>query len=166
MSPMGRQWFALTFRDPDERWRGVNHAGPALDKMLDKELAHYGLPPESLALVGFSQGCMMALHVGLRRAVAPAAIVGYSGGLIGPEHLAEQIRAQPPVLLVHGTHDDVVPFDALFMSAQALAKAGASCEFHISHGLGHGIDGEGLRQGGEFLAAAFRQAGRRAAQAA
>ena len=79
---MGREWFPLTFRNPDERWNGVNMAAPGLDAFLDAELARHKLHHSALALVGFSQGCMMALHVGLRRAVAPAAIVGYSGMLL------------------------------------------------------------------------------------
>src|SRR6266436_7376631 len=83
-APVGRQWFPLTFRDPDERWRGVNAAAPALNRFLDAELARRKLPASALALVGFSQGTMMALHTGLRRATAPAAIVGYSGLLVVP----------------------------------------------------------------------------------
>jgi len=79
---MGREWFPLTFRNPDERWLGVNAAAPVLEQFLDAELARHSLPPSALALVGFSQGTMMSLHVGLRRAVAPAAIVGYSGMLV------------------------------------------------------------------------------------
>ena len=83
-APTGRQWFALTFRNPDERWLGVNKAAPVLERFIDAELSRRNLPPSALALVGFSQGTMMALHVGLRRAVAPAAIVGYSGMLVVP----------------------------------------------------------------------------------
>ena len=84
-APVGRQWFALTFRDPNERWVGVNKAAPMLDRFLDAELERRRLAPSSLALVGFSQGTMMALHVGLRRAAAPLAIVGYSGLLSVPQ---------------------------------------------------------------------------------
>ena len=159
-APVGRQWFALTFRDPDERWIGVNKAAPVLEQFLEKELARRKLPPSALALVGFSQGTMMALHVGLRRAVAPAAIVGYSGMLVLPEKvdpaaIAADIRARPPVLLVHGDQDDLIPVPALFHATQALAALDVPAEWHISPGVGHGIDGEGLRHGGEFLARRF-----------
>jgi phospholipase/carboxylesterase len=157
-SPMGRQWFGLTFRDPHERWLGVTQAGPGLDAFLDEELERQGVAPERLALVGFSQGTMMALHVALRRRIAPAAIVGFSGMLVGPEHLAAEALSKPRILLTHGTHDEVLPFDALFAAAEGLAKAEIPVEFHIAHGLGHGIDGEGLRQGGAFLAAALKPA--------
>jgi phospholipase/carboxylesterase len=156
-APTGREWFPLTFRDPHERWKGVNVAAPVLERFLDAELKRLGLPPSALALVGFSQGTMMALHVGLRRATAPAAIVGYSGLLVlpheaGPEAIAAEIRARPPILLLHGDRDDLIPVEALFQSAQALAAIGVPAEWHLSTGIGHGIDGEGLRHGGEFLA--------------
>ena len=158
--PAGRQWFALTFRDPHERWRGVNHAAPGLEAFVEAELARVQLPASKLALVGFSQGTMMALHLGLRRLQAPAAIVGYSGLLVleegkGPESLAGQVRAKPPILLVHGDRDEVIPLDALFMSADALAAADVPCEWHLSVGVGHGIDAEALRHGGLFLRRAF-----------
>jgi phospholipase/carboxylesterase len=156
-APGGRQWFPLTLRDPHERWTGVNAAGPGLDRFLDAELKRQKLGPEALALVGFSQGTMMALHVGVRRTAAPAAIVGYSGlfarpGNGPPETVAAEIRARPPILLVHGERDDLIPADALFDAAQSLAALGIPTEWHLSYGIGHGIDEEGLRHGGEFLA--------------
>jgi phospholipase/carboxylesterase len=156
-APVGREWFPLTFRDPDERWRGVNAAAPDLDQFLDRELARHRLPASRLALVGFSQGTMMALHVGLRRHTPPLAIVGYSGVFVlpdgaEPEAVAAEIRARPPVLLVHGSDDDLIPAGALMMSAQALAALDIPTEWHLSAGIGHGIDEEGLRHGGEFLA--------------
>jgi phospholipase/carboxylesterase len=156
-APMGRQWFALTFRDPDERWRGVNAAAPMLNAFLDAELAQRKLPPSALALVGFSQGTMMALHVGLRRPTPPAAIVGYSGLFVlpnnaEPEAVAGEIKVRPPVLLVHGDRDELIPVQALFQATQDLAALEVPTEWHISPGIGHGIDQEGLRHGGEFLA--------------
>jgi phospholipase/carboxylesterase len=160
-APVGRQWFPLTMRDPNERWLGVKKAAPTLTHFLDAELARHKLPPSALALVGFSQGTMMALHVGLRRATAPAAIVGYSGVLVtppdpDPEKFAAEIISRPPVLLVHGDHDDLIPPQALFQAAQGLAALEVPVEWHLSAGIGHGIDGEGLRHGGEFLARRFK----------
>jgi phospholipase/carboxylesterase len=162
-APMGREWFPLASRDPDERWLGVNAAAPVLEQFLDVELARHHVAPGALALVGFSQGTMMALHVGLRRAVAPAAIVGYSGILLlagdtDVEGYAPQVRARPPILLVHGDSDDLIPVQALTHTTQALAALEVPAEWHISAGLGHGIDDEGLRQGGDFLARRFRAA--------
>jgi phospholipase/carboxylesterase len=159
-APSGREWFPLTFRDPGERWTGVNAAAPVLNAFLDAELARRQLPPQALALVGFSQGTMMALHVGLRRAVAPAAIVGYSGMLVVPENVdpgafAAEIKVKPPVLLIHGDQDELIPVQAVFHAAQGLAALDIPAEWHVSSGIGHGIDQEGLRQGGEFLAHHF-----------
>jgi phospholipase/carboxylesterase len=155
MAPVGRQWFALTMRDPRERWTGVNKAAPALNAFLDAELARRDLTDRALALVGFSQGTMMALHVGLRRKQPPAAILGYSGLLVlpgdEPAAIAAEITGHPPILLIHGDSDDLIPADALFQSAQGLAALDIPVEWHLSQGLGHGIDGEGLRHGGEFL---------------
>jgi phospholipase/carboxylesterase len=156
-APVGRQWFPLTFRDPNERWTGVNKAAPVLERFLEAELTRRNLPPSALALVGFSQGTMMALHVGLRRAVPPLAIVGYSGLLVVPpdvnaEKFAAEIRSRPPILLVHGDQDELIPAQALFQAASGLASLEVPVEWHLSAGIGHGIDQEGLRHGGEFLA--------------
>ena len=160
---MGRQWFSLTFRDPDERWRGVNKAAPILEAFLDAELKRRSLPPSSVALVGFSQGTMMALHVGLRRSIAPLAIVGYSGLLVVPSEgdvtkVAPEIRSRPPILLVHGDRDDLIPVEALFLASSGLAALEIPVEWHLSAGIGHGIDQEGLRHGGEFLSRAIARA--------
>src|SRR5690606_36541998 len=147
-----RQWFTLTFRDPGELWRGASLAGPALDRFLDAELARYRLLPDRLALVGFSQGTIMALHVGLRRRAAPAAIVGFSGLIAGPEHLAKDISARPPVQLIHCELDEVIPVEAIHMTREALAAAQVPVEWHIRPGVGHHIDPTGLKLAAHFLA--------------
>lgn len=153
-APFGRQWFQLTLRDPSERWRGVTAATPVLDAFLDAELQRYQLDDSKLALVGFSQGTMMALHAGLRRKAGPAAILGYSGALAGPEHLG-QAAGRPPILLIHGDQDQVLPIDYMFAAGQALSEAGKPVRFHVCPGLGHGIDGEGLALGARFLKASL-----------
>jgi phospholipase/carboxylesterase len=152
MAPTGRQWWPLTMRDPDERWRGCQKAGPDLEAFLAQELARTGLAPNRLALVGFSQGAMMALHVGLRRAAMPGAIIGFSGHLVGPEHLETEARGKPPILLVHGDRDEIIPVDALFDALDNLGKAEIPCQWHLSVGTAHGIDAGGLHHGGLFLA--------------
>jgi phospholipase/carboxylesterase len=165
---MGRQWFALSNRPPDdsagadERWNGAVKARVGIEAFLDAELKRLGLDDSRLALVGFSQGAMMALHVGLRRPRAPAAILGFSGLLVGPEHLTEATAqdargAPPPILLVHGDQDPLIPFEAMFVAAEALAQASIPTQWHLSFGIGHGIDGEGLRHGGLFLARALAE---------
>lgn len=159
--PSGRQWFRLSDRNPHERWSGACAAAPVLNAFLDEELQSYGLPASKLALVGFSQGSMMALHVGLRRPKAPAGILSYSGLLVGPEKLAEDLKARPPgepvppIFLIHGTADEVIPAEALFASAQGLSEAGAACQWRLAPGVGHTIDGPGLAHGALFLASCF-----------
>jgi phospholipase/carboxylesterase len=98
----------------------------------------------------------MSLHVGLSRAAKPAAIVGYSGVLAGGDGLAALPPDAPPVLLVHGDADQMIPVQALFAAATALGRAGACVQWHISGGVGHGIDPVGLDLGGQFLTMAFR----------
>ena len=154
ISPSGYQWFPLSRIDPQETLRGTELAAPKLDAFLDAELARLRLSGDRLALVGFSQGTMMSLHVGLRRKPLPAAIVGFSGMLVGPEKLPRLDKA-PPVLLLHGDADTVVPAAALFMSATALGAVGVPVQWHLTKGLGHGIDPAGLALAGRFLLDAF-----------
>ncbi len=169
----GRQWFALDGYDPgrmrrDPRFaagiyagmaQGADQAAPAIDALLDEELARYGLQDGDLALVGFSQGTMMALHVGLRRQAAPACILGYSGALVdgrGQEDAAAASgagwRSRPPVMLIHGDADEVVPVEAMFEAGQALAAGGLAVIWHVSRGAPHSIDEEGVLLGSSFLA--------------
>lgn len=151
MAPYGRQWFSLADRSPAPILAGVKTAAPILDRFLDEALAERGLDDSRLTLVGFSQGTMMSLYVGLRRAKAPAGIVGYSGALVAPQLLAGEIRARPPVLLVHGTEDPIVAFAALGTAVKALDASGIKVESLASPGIGHSIDEQGLTRGGEFL---------------
>ena len=153
-NPAGRQWFGLTRMNPQLLAAGVQSAAPALNQFLDAELARHSLASERLALVGFSQGTMMSLHVGLRRP-ALAAILGYSGLLAMPESLASEIKCRPPVLLVHGDADMTLPVEASYAAAEVLGAAGVPVQFHTCEGLGHGIDQAGLAEGGKFLAAAL-----------
>lgn len=145
MAPMGRQWFSLQERDPDVLLAGVAAAAPCLDAFLDAELARLGLGDDRLALVGFSQGTMTALHTALRRPKPCAVVVGFSGALLKPEVLGEEILSRPHVLLVHGDADEVVPFQALGQALEALELNGVPVEAYRRPGLGHGIDQEGLQ---------------------
>ena len=147
----GYQWFPISRIDPHEMQKGVELAGPGLDEYLDGELARLGLPPERLALAGFSQGTMLSLHLGLRRKVKPAAIVGFSGLLPGAPPDGEI----PPILLTHGDSDTVIPAQAMFLAANQLGLAGARVQWHLARGMGHGIDPEGLAMAGQFLNLAF-----------
>jgi phospholipase/carboxylesterase len=134
-----------------ERAAGARQAAPALDSFIDEQLARFQLTEKQLALVGFSQGTMMALHVGPRRERQIAGIVGYSGMLADPEGLAASLRSKPPVLLIHGDADDVLPIAAFHQAKTALDRLGFDLTTHVSHGLRHNIDEAGLTLGREFL---------------
>lgn len=152
MNPFGGyQWFGLEDLNLANKLSGAQAAATILDATLDQALTERGLDESKLALVGFSQGTMMALHVGPRRAIAPAAIVGYSGALIAGELLPAELKSKPPVLLVHGMADPVVPFPAMGAAAAALQAAGLAVETVARPGLPHSIDQDGLTRGGRFL---------------
>jgi phospholipase/carboxylesterase len=145
----GREWFPLPRIDAATIANGTAAAAPGLHAFLDAELAALGLGNGALALVGFSQGAMMALDVGLSRKPAVAGILAYSGALTRPPQPAEGSR--PPVLLHHGAADTVVPPAALGAAKAQLEAAGVPVESHLRQGLGHGIDDAALRLGGAFL---------------
>lgn len=147
----GRQWFPISRLDPRLMAEGVRGAAAALDGFIDAELQRHGLPPSACALVGFSQGTMMSLHVGLGRPEPLGAILGLSGMLAD----AGAVRSRPPVALVHGSHDDVIPVTALFASLEALAAAGVPALWRISHGTAHSVAEDGLALGAAFLRDAF-----------
>ena len=147
----GFQWFGFRDRSPDMILGGTRAAAAVLDAYLDEQLTARGLDESRLALVGFSQGTMMSLFVGPRRATAPAAIVGYSGRLIGAELLADEMQSKPPVLLVHGTADQMVPFGNMAHAVSVLEAAGIPVESMARPNLPHSIDQEGLVRGGRFL---------------
>jgi phospholipase/carboxylesterase len=155
MAPFGRQWFSLKSLAPQPILDGIRKAAPILDGFLDRALAERGLTDGALALVGFSQGAMMALHVGLRRERPCAALVGYSGLLAGAERLAGEVTARPPVLLVHGEEDDVIPFGCLAPAKNALEMVGVAVVSLSRPGLGHAIDEDGLMAGIRFLRDGF-----------
>jgi phospholipase/carboxylesterase len=151
----GYQWWGLSGFAPSALAAGAASAAPAIDAFIDRKLAQYELTEGDLALVGFSQGTMMALHIGLRRSRPVAAVVGYSGMLTGAVDLAHKDFSKPPVLLVHGTADPVVPIAALHMTESELKRLGVEVTTHISYGVAHSVDPVGLRLGREFIAAAF-----------
>lgn len=144
------QWWPIRTFSHDERSAGTAAAAPAIDAFLTRELERLGLTEDRLLLIGFSQGTMMALHVGLRRKRPLAGIIGYSGMLVAAERLPTEIRSRPPVLLVHGTADDVVPFRWLGEAEAALRANAVPVETHVSQGIGHTVDGDALAAGGAF----------------
>ena len=154
-APNGYQWFPITRLDPVEANRGVESAAPTLDAFIDSEITRLGLTARDVALVGFSQGTMMSLHCGLRREQSLAGILGFSGAMPSRMTLKDQIRSRPPIQLIHGDQDDVLPLGMMFDAGQGLCDAGASCQWHISPGIPHGIGPDGLEIGGRFLRKVF-----------
>lgn len=153
-NPQGFQWFPIPWIDGSSEaaaLAGLLAAADDLDGFVDTVLADEGLTADHLALVGFSQGTMLSLHVAPRRPDPIAAVVGFSGRLMLPERLEAEARSKPPVLLVHGDRDDVVPPAALPQAADALTAAGFEVFAHVSKGTGHGIAHDGLSLALAFL---------------
>lgn len=157
MAPFGYQWFSLQDRRPEALLQGVQAAAPVIDRFLDEELARHGLEERQLALVGFSQGTMMSLYVAPRRPRAMAAVVGFSGALVGAATLEDEAISKPPMLLIHGDADQIVPVGALPAAVAGLQTAGIPVRWEVRPGLPHAIDPEGIAHGGAFLAAAFSE---------
>jgi len=154
-NPMGFQWFPINRLDPASRLAGTRSAAPFVDAFLDDTMAKYGLDESRTVLVGFSQGTMMSLHVGLRRAKQLAGIVGFSGAFAGAETLKDELKSRPPVLLVHGDADEMLPHQLTEEAAVALRANGIEVAVHIAPGIGHGIDQSGLSHAARFLLHVF-----------
>ena len=151
-APFGYQWFSLRDRSMPAMQAGVQQAMPAVHAYIDGVKARFGIEDKDIALVGFSQGTMTALYAGLRRAEPLAAIVGFSGAMLGGEELTKNAT---PVCLIHGELDEVVPFAALAHAKGHLEEAGIAIETHARPHLGHSIDGEGLEAAQAFLCKSF-----------
>lgn len=153
-NPMGFQWFPIPRLDGSTETamqEGFDRSVPLLQTFIDARLAEEGVPPERLVLVGFSQGTMMALHVAPRRVQPIGGVVGFSGRLIAPERLETETLSRPPILLIHGDEDPVVPFDEMGRAGNALVAAGFDTFGHVMPRTGHGISPDGLAVAASFL---------------
>ena len=155
MNPMGFQWFPIPWIDgssEEAAAQGMARASADLNAFLDRVMVENDMLPEQVALVGFSQGTMMSLQVAPRREDALAGVVGFSGRLIAPEALSDEVISRPPILLIHGDADEVVPPQALPEAAEALEAAGFTEVYaHVMRGTGHGIAPDGLSVALAFL---------------
>ena len=142
--PGGSQWWSIDSFSVEERSAGAVAATPALEAFITHELEKHGLSEDRLLLVGFSQGTMMALHVGVRRHTQVAGIIGFSGMLVASDLLASEVRTRPPILLIHGDADPVVPFRSLHEARRTFEHHGFRVEEHVSPGLGHNVDAAGI----------------------
>jgi len=153
--PMGHQWFPIPWIDgssEEEAATGLRRAADDLNAFLDGVMVDEDLMPEQVLVLGFSQGTMMALHVLPRREDPVAGIVAFSGRLLEPELLADEVVSRPPVLLIHGDQDDVVPPQSLPQAAEALQEAGWKDVYaHIMKGTAHGIAPDGLQVALAFM---------------
>ncbi len=155
VNPFGYQWFSLNDRSPEAMSAGVTHATKWLNSFIDGQLKILRgegvlLPSLPVLLIGFSQGTMLSLHVALRRADV-GAVAGFSGALLAGDALSAEISHRPPVCLIHGQMDDVVPYAAMGYAERALAACGVPVQSHTRPGLGHSIDMEGIAIAGKFL---------------
>ena len=155
MAAVGRQWFSLQDRTPAVLEDGARRATPLLLATIEAELARRAIPTDAVAMLGFSQGAMMALFAGLRRAPPPRAILAYSGALLDTPHLDAELVGHPPVLLVHGQDDEVVPFSRGPAAEAALERRGIPVTSLWRPGVGHWIDDAGLAAGALFLKQVF-----------
>jgi phospholipase/carboxylesterase len=160
MSPFGHQWFSLSSYDPNmlrrnpetlndglaALYQGAVDAAPILNHYIDSLLTRHSISADKLFLIGFSQGTMMALHTALRRTTPVAAVIGFSGALLGADHLSHDIKSRPPVHLIHGTADEVVPFQAMAHAEAALMQMNVPVQTLSCPMLGHGIDHAGIQK--------------------
>jgi phospholipase/carboxylesterase len=157
MNPMGYEWFPIPWIDgstEEAANAGMDEAAQLFDDWLTDMMKAEGVTAAQTMLVGFSQGTMMSLHVGPRRGEQLAGIVGFSGRLLRPDALGE-VQSKPPILLIHGDADDVVPPASMPEAAEALTEAGFEVFTHVSKGTGHGIAPDGLGLSLQFMIEKF-----------
>ena len=147
----GYQWLSSGIRVEAEVIAAVQEPAAILNTFIDKELQDHGIGPDKLALVGFSQGTMMSLYTAPRRAQPIAGVLGYSGRLVGGDHLAAETVSRPPIFLAHGEMDPVVPVESMDVAERILSESGFSVQTLRCPNLGHSIDEDGLVQGTQFL---------------
>ena len=155
MNPTGYQWFDFTSNDPDLIWKKVNDAGIILNEFIDSKLNELKLTDKDLSLVGFSQGTMISLHVGLRRNKAMSSIVGFSGRLIREDTLKREMNAKPPIYLIHGDQDPMVPYSDTINATKILKDLDVNVQSHISLNTPHSIAQDGLEIAIQFLLSNF-----------
>ncbi|PIE06667.1 MAG: phospholipase [Rhodobacterales bacterium] len=154
-NPMGFQWFPIPWIDGSSEELaadGVRQAVGDVDAFITRVLAEEGIAPDRLVVFGFSQGAMLALQALVKRDAPVAGIVACSGRVLEPERFAGAVRVKPPVLLMHGDQDEVVPPAHFDEAGQLLEAAGFEVYGHIMEGTGHGIAPDGLSVALAFMA--------------
>lgn len=152
INPMGFEWFPLDLDRDISRLTGIGATRPLIAGFLSDLWAQTGLSADKTILIGFSQGAMIALDSGLRLAEPLMAILSFSGGLVAPEEISAELKSKPPVCLVHGDRDDVVPPAMSLAGAKALEGLGVRVKLHLCEGAGHTIAADGLAFAQRFVA--------------
>ena len=155
LNPLGYQWFDFQSNDPALIWSKILEAANTLNSFIDEQLEKFNLLDKDLALIGFSQGTMMSLHVGLRRSETMRAIVGFSGKLVGPEMLEKDLISKPPIYLIHGEQDPMVPYQDTLDAAKVLKSKNIDIQTHISSNTQHSIAEDGLKIAVDFISSKF-----------
>lgn len=153
--PVGYQWFSLSDRSPEKLYQGIKEALPILQNYIDENLAKYQLAYKDLILIGFSQGTMMALQMAPRLAESCFAVIGFSGALVKPDMLKEELKSKPPICLIHGSADMVVPDVEHKLSVKAFKNMDFAFEEHLISGLGHSINMKALDLAKRFIKSLF-----------
>lgn len=150
------QWFSLARRDDKFMTQGARVAEKILNNFIDEQIAKYNLAPSQVALLGFSQGTMMSLHTALRRKTSIRAVLGYSGMLLSAHLLKDELVSRPDIMLIHGVEDQVLPASLADAAASTLKSLDINCQSLLRPKLGHGIDEQGIVNGGNFLKKIFQ----------
>lgn len=149
--PNSYQWFSLQDRDPDAMIDGVQNVFPMIEDFIDEKLQEFGIAPENLVLMGFSQGTMTSLYVAPRLKYKIGGVLGYSGALIWDGLSVESGLQNVPIHLIHGEADDVVPVEQWQHAKDTLEQAGFTVTGHTTPGLSHTLDHDGVDSGAEFM---------------
>lgn len=151
--PTGYTWFTDSLRDMEEKtaFAEIMNAVKIVNKFVDSQLEVLGIGDDKLAFVGFSQGAMLSMYLGLSREKECAAVVAYSGAVPFPAALEPMISSRPPVCVVHGEEDVVIPFEYFGYTTDFLRRNSVRVDAHSLKGLDHSINNEGLEIGLKFI---------------
>ena len=151
VNPQGYQWFDLTSEKEEIILEKSLIAEKKLNTFLDQVFDNFQLEPTNLALVGFSQGCMMSIQVGLKRKKEINCLIGYSGKVINQKHLSDNINSKPKIFLMHGENDTIVPATHLLEAKEYLKNHGINAKIKMFKNCEHKIPIEGSSLGLGFL---------------
>ena len=151
VNPQGYQWFDLSSEKEEAILEKSLEAEKKLSIFLDQVLDNYQLQPKDLALVGFSQGCMMSLQVGLKKKEKINCLIGYSGKIINQKHLSKNIISKPKIFLMHGENDTIVSPTYLLEAKEYLNNQGIKIKTKLFKNCEHRIPVEGSSLGLTFL---------------